>query len=95
MVLAKSFARIHRSNLINSGILPLVFDNPADYDSLDLGDKLIMKNAREQLESGEAITVHNTTKNLTYKVSANFSENETAMVLNGGKINTIAKEEKK
>lgn len=95
LVLAKSFARIHRSNLINSGILPLVFDDPADYDSFELGDRLIIENAREQVESGGPIAVRNITKNLTYKVSANFSENETTMILNGGKINTIAGEEKK
>ena len=46
-VLAKSFARIHRSNLINSGILPLEFENPADYDDFNLGQKLVIENARE------------------------------------------------
>ncbi len=93
-VLAKSFARIHRSNLINSGILPLVFDNPADYDSFELGDRLVIDDARRQVQSGEAITVRNITRNLTYKVWANFSEIETEMVLNGGKINTIKKYDK-
>ena len=49
-VLAKSFARIHRSNLINSGILPLVFEDPADYDDFKLGQNLVIENAREQVK---------------------------------------------
>ncbi|MDY2680568.1 MAG: aconitate hydratase, partial [Lentihominibacter sp.] len=50
-VIAKSFARIHRSNLINSGILPLVFENPADYDTFELGDELIIENAPAQVNA--------------------------------------------
>ena len=90
MVLAKSFARIHRSNLINSGILPLVFVNPDDYDTFDLGDDLVIEDVREQVgdQDGE-ITVRNVTKDLEYKVRSNFSELEKTMILNGGKINTI------
>ena len=51
-VMAKSFARIHRSNLINSGIIPLVFADPADYSTLKLGDKLIIEDAAAQVERG-------------------------------------------
>ena len=95
MVLAKSFARIHRSNLINSGILPLVFVNPSDYDTFELGDDLMIENVREQVAGsakGEEIVVRNVTKGLDYKVRSNFSDLETEMILNGGKINTIKKE---
>ena len=94
-VLAKSFARIHRSNLINSGILPLVFTDPADYDTLDLGDDLVIEDVRKQVEdqaSGTDMTVKNVTKGLEYKVKSNFSDLEIKMILNGGKINTIKKE---
>ena len=90
-VLAKSFARIHRSNLINSGILPLVFADPADYETLSLGDDLVIENAREQVEN-ECIVVKNITKGIEYKTISNFSELEKKMILNGGKINTIKKE---
>ena len=87
-VLAKSFARIHRSNLINSGILPLVFENPADYDTFELGDELVIENAPEQVMQ-DAIEVKNLTKNLVYKTKPNFSDLEQTMILKGGKINAI------
>ena len=87
-VIAKSFARIHRSNLINSGILPLVFENPADYDSFELGDELIIENAPAQVNA-DTIVVKNVTKNLTYNTKPNFSDLEINMIMKGGKINAI------
>ena len=65
-VVAKSFARIHRSNLINSGILPLVFENPADYDDFNLGDELVIENAPAQVKSG-TVEVKNTATGKVYK----------------------------
>ncbi|NAZ29922.1 MAG: aconitate hydratase [Caldimicrobium sp.] len=53
--LAKSFARIHRANLINFGILPLVFVNPEDYDKMEKGDEFIIQGIRSILEKGESI----------------------------------------
>ena len=87
-VLAKSFARIHRSNLINSGILPLVFENPADYDTFELGDELVIENAPQQATQ-DIIEVKNLTKDLVYKTKPNFSDLEQTMILKGGKINAI------
>ena len=87
-VIAKSFARIHRSNLINSGILPLVFENPADYDTFELGDELIIENAPAQVNA-DTIVVKNVTKNLTYNTKPNFSDLEINMIMKGGKINAI------
>ena len=87
-VLAKSFARIHRSNLINSGILPLVFEDPADYDTFELGDELVIENAPEQVKK-DVIQVKNVTKGKTYDVKPNFSDLEINMILKGGKINAI------
>lgn len=87
-VLAKSFARIHRSNLINSGILPLVFENPADYDTFELGDELVIENAPQQVTQ-DTIKVKNLTKGLVYKTKPNFSDLEQTMILKGGKINAI------
>ena len=87
-VVAKSFARIHRSNLINSGILPLVFENPADYDDFELGDELVIENAPQQVKN-ETIQVKNVTKNKVYGTKPNFSELEINMILKGGKINAI------
>ena len=87
-VIAKSFARIHRSNLINSGILPLVFENPADYDTFELGDELVIENAPAQVNN-DTIVVKNVTKNITYNTKPNFSELEINMIMKGGKINAI------
>jgi len=87
-VLAKSFARIHRSNLINSGILPLVFENPADYDDFKLGQKLVIENARKQVKNPVMI-VKNIDSGKEYKVKTSFSELDTEMILAGGKINQI------
>lgn len=57
IVLAKSFARIHRQNLVNYGILPLSFVNEADYDRLQKGDALCLDNLRRALQGGEDITL--------------------------------------
>ncbi len=87
-VVAKSFARIHRSNLINSGILPLVFADPADYDDFDLGDVLVIENAPEQVGE-ETIIVKNKATGKEYVTKPNFSDLEINMIMKGGKINAI------
>ncbi len=85
-VLAKSFARIHRSNLINSGIMPLVFENPADYDDFAMGDKLVIENAPAQVKSG-TVEVKNPATGKTCKTTTHFSDLEIQLILKGGKIN--------
>lgn len=87
-VVAKSFARIHRSNLINSGILPLVFENPADYDDFKLGDVLVIENAPQQVKN-DTIVVKNKATGKEYVTKPNFSDLEINMILKGGKINAI------
>jgi len=87
-ILAKSFARIHRSNLINSGIIPIVFDNLNDYDTVDLLDEVIIENAKTQIPSGKVV-VKNITKGLEYTATTNLSEEELEMILKGGKINML------
>ncbi|MHC1722980.1 MAG: aconitate hydratase [Aminipila sp.] len=87
-VLAKSFARIHRSNLINSGIMPLIFENPADYDDFKLGQRLIIENAKQQVKES-VIVVKNLDNGKEYKTLTNFSDLEINMILCGGKINSI------
>lgn len=90
-VVAKSFARIHRSNLINSGILPLVLKTRTDYDEFDLGDELIIKNAVSQLDRDE-ITMENISNGKEYTLLNNFSPLEKNLILAGGKINYIKSE---
>ena len=55
-VIAKSFARIHAANLVNAGILPLVFENEADYDKIKQGDRLIIEGIHEGLKA-DALTL--------------------------------------
>ena len=88
VVIAKSFARIHRSNLINSGIIPLVFENPADYDTFELGSELVIENAAEQVAK-DSIIVKDKKSGKEYKTIGNFSELEIGMLRAGGKINKI------
>ncbi len=90
IVAAKSFARIHRANLINSGILPLTFENPADYEDFQIGQKLVIQNAREQIKN-DVIVMKNLTNGKEYKLATNFSEQDKNMILCGGKINSISK----
>jgi len=87
-VIAKSFARIHRSNLINSGIIPLVFENPADYDDFEIGQELVIENAVEQVRSNK-IKVKNTATGKEYATAANLLSLELEMILAGGKINYL------
>ena len=91
-VFAKSFARIHRSNLINSGIIPLVFENPNNYSDFANGHELIMESAITQVQNANAnkfVLIKNATNGKEYKFIANFSEQEIEMLLKGGKINSI------
>ncbi len=87
-VLAKSFARIHRANLINSGILPLVFEDPKDYDTFQLGDQLVIENAKEQVNN-PVITVKNPKTGKVYRALTNFTQLDIEMILAGGKISQI------
>lgn len=86
-VITKSFARIHYSNLINNGILPLTFDSPSDYDTLDLGDELELVDVRIALQKNEPIIVDNRTKGLRYTFHPQFSDRELAYLLAGGLLN--------
>ena len=83
-IVAKSFARIHRSNLINMGILPLVFKNPSDYNKLVAGETIAMKDLKASVESGEFIL---TAGGQNMELVGDFSEREKAMLLEGGYLN--------
>lgn len=91
-VLTKSFARIHRDNLVNFGILPLTFTNSADYDKINDNDVLEIKGVRTALEEGTGtIAVRNVTQNFDIEASYDLSERERQIVLAGGKLSyTVA-----
>ena len=86
-IICKSFARIHRQNLINNGILPLCFVNEADYDKIDRDDVLELPDIRKAIENGTKITVKNTTKGAEYEVTCELSERGKGMILAGGLLN--------
>jgi aconitate hydratase len=86
-VFAKSFARIHRENLINFGILPLVFANPSDYDSLMLGDTIEIENVSAQLTSGREIELLVAGKGKTIRFTNTFSSRDIDIVVAGGLLN--------
>ncbi len=86
-VIAKSFARIHMANLINSGIIPMTFENEADYDKIDLNDELTIENAIEQVKKADTIVVKNLTKNTEFNVKVSFSDRQVQMLLAGGLLN--------
>ncbi len=83
-VLVKSFARIHRANLINAGILPLTFVNEDDYDKISLGDKLSIDGIIEDIKNSRNLTVKNNTNGAVIEVKCELSERAVEIVLAGG-----------
>ena len=83
-VLAKSFARIHRANLINWGVVPLVFDDPAALDGIELRDRLELKEVRRALAAGERVTVWNARSGSRFTASCALSPREREILLAGG-----------
>ena len=86
-VLAKSYARIGWQNLVNFGILPLEFANPADYNSIEEADQLELVDIRESLRQKAPIAVRNVDKDLTYKAQYSLSDRQIEIMLAGGLIN--------
>jgi aconitate hydratase len=92
-VLAKSFARIHRDNLINYAVLPLAFSDEADYDTLDPEDQLEMRDVRQRLEDGATrIPVYNRTKQRTFETALELTDRERQIILAGGLLRYVGKE---
>ena len=86
--IAKSFARIHRTNLINYGIVPLVFKNETDYDAIDVGTFIRIEGIKKAIENGdEEITIKADGKEIPALLR--FSERERRVLLAGGELNYI------
>ncbi len=90
-VLAKSFARIHRSNLINFGILPLTFSNPSDYEKIEQGDILEIVDVYDSLENDKPFKVINKSKNYSFETTAKFTKKEKEVLKAGGLLPYIKK----
>jgi aconitate hydratase len=87
-IIAKSFARIHRSNLINFGIIPFTFVDDSDYDKIAPGDELKIEDAPANLAKDE-IKIINVTKGYSFLVRHGLSERQTEIVRKGGLLNYI------
>ncbi|MBR1664127.1 MAG: aconitate hydratase [Ruminococcus sp.] len=84
-VVVKSFARIHRANLINAGILPLTFVNEADYDKIDQGDELKLENVRADIEAGKTeLTLKDVSKGIDIPVLCELTGRTKDIILAGG-----------
>jgi len=89
-VFAKSFARIHRKNLINFGIIPVLVDAKA-YGGLEKGDVLELKGIKTAIAKGDSFTVKNTTKGTEFKVTHDLGEEEIEVIHAGGRLNYTKK----
>ncbi len=83
-VLAKSFARIHRSNLINFGIIPLLFSDPSDYEKVQQGDLLEIDNILENIKGEQNYEIRIVNKNISFRVLSNLNSKEIELILQGG-----------
>ena len=84
-VLVKSFARLHKANLVNSGILPLTFQNPADYDTVALGEEISLPHVREEIAAGRPVTV--VCGDRTFLADCDVSDRQRGALLAGGTLN--------
>ena len=87
-VVAKSYARIHKENLINYGILPLVFKNKDDYEKLDVNDVFVIEKVYDQVDKGEVI-VTIPEKNVSFTALLELSDYDKRIIKEGGAVNYL------
>ncbi len=85
-VIAKSFARIHASNLINFAIVPMTLANPEDYDKIDAGDEIRIDGLKTALESSDKAVLSNLTKGIEIPLSLNLTKRQREILLAGGML---------
>jgi len=86
-VLTKSFARIHKANLINFGILPLTFEDEQDYQKLNQGDKLKIENVIYNLKANKSLEIKNLTTNTIIRASYDLTDRQKEIIFAGGLLN--------
>ena len=91
-VITKSFARIHKANLVNAGIIPLNFKDASDYDKIDTNDELLLPNIKSELSENSDITLVNKTKNEEYKLICDVSERQKDILSAGSLLDFTKKE---
>ena len=87
-VLATTYARMHHTNLVNFGIIPLVFADEADYDRVNVGDALEIPDVRDAVRGGQ-VTVRNTTQGHEFTARHNLSQRQVEVLLEGGLLNYV------
>lgn len=90
-VIAKSIARIHKGNLINHGIIPMIFKEPEDYNKIEQGDELEINGLLEQMQKKE-VEIHDNTKGITFKARLELSESELEVISCGGQLRYLKKQ---
>ena len=90
-VIAKSIARIHKGNLVNHGVIPMLFEDGADYDRLEQTDELHIDNLREQI-AARRVQSTDKTKGFSFWVKLELTDKEIEVVLNGGQLRTLKKQ---
>lgn len=93
-VIAKSMARIHKGNLVNHGIIPMLFADPADYDRLDQMDELEIDGLRDQIAE-RRVLVMDKTKGFSFEAVLDLSDSELEVILCGGQLRYLKEELKK
>jgi aconitate hydratase len=83
-VIARSFARIHRANLINFGILPMTFVANEDLEDIDLGDRMVIEGVVSLLKQGGPVPVLNATRGQTFQVEVDMDDREKDVLIAGG-----------
>ncbi len=90
-VIAKSIARIHKGNLVNHGIIPMLFENPEDYDRIEQGDELEITDLLDRIPT-RTVEVKDVTRDFTFKTRLDLTDNEVAVVLCGGQLRYLKKQ---
>ncbi len=93
-IIAKSYARIHYTNLINLGIMPLTFADPGEWEDLELGDELEISGIHAALRAGKTLEIRNLTRNRTFRLTHGFTKRQVELILAGGLLNYITQEKK-
>lgn len=90
-VIAKSIARIHKGNLVNHGIIPMLFEDPSVYDHIELEDYIEIENLLDQIPT-RRIKVKDKTQGFEFYVTLDLTDNEIEVVLSGGQLSYLKKQ---
>lgn len=93
-VIAKSMARIHKGNLVNHGIIPMLFADPADYDRIDQMDDLEIDDLRDQIAK-RRVLIRDKTRGFSFEAVLELSDSELEVILCGGQLRYLKEELKK